>query len=170
MSLKKTRFRKAAQILQLLRDSVPAGEFDPHDWEAIRVAVRLVFETEDLRKSLSRRRKVGRDFGVSYWSDSVEGALTFLSWVRELTSILQDVAYPSSMPPANLKGAWARHEALALRLPAPNLTPARRLSVLVELGGIELTLLGLLWSLEPIQLENKASLTRRRKKARSLGP
>jgi len=96
---------------------------------------------------LRRRMTNDRTLSISNWSDSLEGAITFMSWVRVLTSIVTGVTYPSRVP-LNTTGLWRRHRVLANRLFASGIAPAKRLSVLVELGGLEITLWGLTWALE----------------------
>jgi len=145
------RYVQLEKVLTLLRTTIPKGELDTDDWDAIRVAVRLVYETEDLRVNLQRKRKLFRDYTISYWSDSMEGAITFMSWIRELTSIVTGVTYSTSTP-VSVGALWRRHRTLALRLLDARLTPAKRMSVLVELGGIEVSLWGQTWALEPMSL------------------
>ena len=145
------RHRKVARVLSLLRKAVPAEDFDESDWEALHVAVRIVYETEDLGRLLGWKWTRDRELAISDWSDSMEGAITFMSWIRELTSILTGATY-SPGPPVSVAGLWRRHRVQALRLVDSKLAPAQRMSVLVELGGIEVTLWGQTWALEPMRL------------------
>lgn len=139
------RSRRVEKVLRLFRDAVPPGELETNDWESIRVAVRIVYETEELRVSLRPAGSTSRGSAISYWSDSVESGLAFMSWTRELSAIAKGRNYSKPILDLTLEGLWQRHHRSALRLGLLRLTPARRLSLLAELGGIELCLLGRLW-------------------------
>lgn len=160
------RHRKVARVLELFREGIPAGEFDEKDWQSLQVAVRVVYETEELGTLLGRRVTRDRSVAVADWSDSLEGAITFMSWVRELTSIVTGVKYSKGLP-VSMLALWRRHRAQAGKLLGTKLTPAKRLSMLVELGGIEVSLWGHTWSLEPMRLRLvKARVPRARAKSR----
>src|SRR3954451_13887303 len=90
--------RFSRRVIDLFRRQMPPGELDNDDWEAIRVAVRLVCETEQLRASILQKRSLGRNRKVSSWSDSLEGALPFMSWVRELGAMVTGATHPSALP------------------------------------------------------------------------
>jgi hypothetical protein len=143
------RHRKVEQVVSLFRREIPAGELDDHDWESFRVAVRIVYETEDLGALLGHKATNARELKISVWSDSIEGAITFMSWTRELAHIVTGMVYSKSAP-MNVGALWRRHRVLAQRLLVPGLVAAKRLSVLVELGGIEVSLWGQTWALEPM--------------------
>lgn len=142
------RQRKVARVLKLFRSAIPIGEFDEKDWASVRVATRLVYETEDLRVALRSKQRSDRDFATSYWIDSMESGIEFMSWVKCLASIVREVTY-SKERGGGIERLWGRHHDMAELLLAPKMSPGRRLSLLVELGGIELTILGNLWWLEP---------------------
>lgn len=135
--------------MALFRSSLPVGDLDKSDWEAIQDAVRVVYETERLRRSIAKKRRYRRDSRVSKWSDIVESALSSMSWVRELHSMATGATHPTE-PPSRLPMLMRRHGTLAARLLNPDRSPARRLSTLVELGGLEISLMGSLWALRPI--------------------
>lgn len=125
--------------------------FEKKDWDAIGVAVRIVFETE--RLTSRREIKAGtRGAEVSSWSDSVEAALSSLSWVRELGGMVAAVTYVEALPDT-LPALIGRHRRVAQRLLADKLSPAQRLSHLVELGGIEVSLMGRVWALRPVHTQ-----------------
>ena len=149
-----------AQALNLFRAAIPAGELEEHDWESIRVAVRVVYETEELGALLHREVTRDRVLGITDWSDSLESAISFMSWVRTLTSIVKDATYSSRLP-VSVPALWRTHRALAVRLLNPKLAPADRLSVLVKLGGIEVSLWGLTWALEPMRFRLPENAPRR---------
>jgi len=146
-----SRHPQVEQVLTLLRTTIPEGELNSDDWDALRVAVRVVYETEELGTALGSRPPTVRNDDISMWSDSLEGAITFMSWIRELRSIVTGVTYSTSTP-VSVGALWRRHRTLALRLLDARLTPAKRMSVLVELGGIEVSLWGQTWALEPMSL------------------
>jgi hypothetical protein len=143
------RQRKTASVLTLLRDAIPDGELNDEDWGSLKVAARLVYETEDLRVILHGNHTIDRDFCISYWVESMESAIEFLSWVKELASIVKWQTYAKERCDLSIEQLWRQHRLLASRLLSPKLGPERRLSLLVELGGLELSLLGQLWWLEP---------------------
>jgi hypothetical protein len=153
------RQRRVDQVLGLLQSGIPADELDDDDWEAFRVAARIVYETEDLGALLGRKATNDRVAEISAWSDSVEGAITFMSWARELAQIVNGVTYARSIP-VGVGALWRRHRTLAAQLLAPKLAPAKRLSVLVQLGGIEVSLWGQTWALEPMWLRLAAAALR----------
>jgi hypothetical protein len=143
------RSRKITQVLDALRASIPADDFDKNDWDALRVAIRIVYETEELRVALRRKRSPERTSAVSYWLDSIESGITFMSWTRELADMVTGTTYPNHFP-AETSKLWLRHSSLARRLLAVKVTPSERLSVLIELGGLELALAGRFWALRPV--------------------
>jgi hypothetical protein len=151
------------RVLDALRASIPADDFDKNDWDSLRVAIRIVYETEELRVALRRKRSPERTFAVSYWLDSIESGITFMSWTRELADIATGTTYPARFPTETSK-LWLQHSLLARRLLAIKGTPSERLSMLVELGGIELALAGRFWASRPVY--SRAVLA---KVARSLG-
>ena len=156
---------KVAQALALFRRALPAGELDERDWDCLRVSVRLVYETEDLRVLLRSKRKSDRAMAITYWNDSLESGVEFMSWTRCLASIATDITYPSEPRDGRIENLWEQHRELAKALLAKKLTPARRLSLLVELGGIELCLLGQLWWVKPErEAAIQATSAKRRKK------
>jgi hypothetical protein len=147
------RREKIEQVLGRFRTGIPSGELDDEDWDSLRVAVRIVYETEELGASVGRTATAERGSAISDWSDSVEGALSFMIWIRELTSIVSGATYPANTP-ASVDALWQRHCILAGQLLSLTLTPAERMSVLLELGGIEVSLLGCMWALEPVLAEH----------------
>lgn len=159
----RTRQRRVDRVLSLLRRGIPAGELDEHDWDSFRVAARIVYETEDLGAAVGRKVIRDRSEKICDWSDSIDGAITFMTWTRELAQIVTGMTYPATVP-ASVAALWRRHHALAKTLLAPKLPPEKRLSVLVQLGGIEVSLWGQTWALRPkrrrstgTRLENRAS-------------
>ncbi len=144
------RSRKVERVLGLFRAAVPSGELDSHDWDSLRVSVRLVYETEDLKAVLSAEGGANRDLEISYWKESIEAGIEFLSWTNCLASIVRRVTYPKEPWDGTMEGLFARYGRLARRLLWKRMTPGRRISVLVELGGIELSILGGLWWVQPI--------------------
>jgi hypothetical protein len=151
----KSNQSKVARVLKLFRDAIAEGDLDDHDWESLRVAVRIVYETEDLGEAVDRRATEDRNLHICNWSDSIEGALSFMSWTRELATVVADMRYSPSRT-TSVGALWRRHRDLASRLVATSLSPAKRLSVLVELGGIEVALWGHTWALEPMRIRAKA--------------
>ena len=143
------RSRKITLVLDALRASIPADDFDENDWDALRVAVRIVYETEELRVALRRKRSPERTSAVSYWLDSIESGITFMSWTRELADIVTGTTYPTHFPTEPSK-LWLQHSSLARRLLAIKGTPSERLSMLIELGGIQLALAGRFWASRPV--------------------
>lgn len=143
------RLRKIAQVWDAFRASIPANEFNEKDWDALRVAIRIVYETEELKGALRRKRSPERNRAVSYWLDSIESGITFMSWTRELADTATGTTYPLHFPTEPSK-LWVRHSSLARRLLAARATPAERLSMLIELGGIEISLMGRLWASRPV--------------------
>jgi hypothetical protein len=143
------RQRKTARVLILFRNAIPAGELDKEDWGSLKVAARLVYETEDLRVLLHSKRAIDRDLCISHWVESMESAIEFMSWVKALASIVKWQTYAKERLDLSIDELWQQHRLLALRLLGPTLAPERRLSLLVELGGLELSLLGQLWWLKP---------------------
>src|SRR6478752_7479150 len=141
--------RRVDEVLRLLQSGIPAGELDNKDWESFRVAARIVYETEDLGVLLSRKAINDRVAEICAWSDSIEGAISFMSWTRELAQIVSGMTYATSVP-VGVGALWRRHRTLAERLLAPKLAPEKRLSVLVQLGGIEVSIWGQTWALEPM--------------------
>lgn len=135
--------------MDLFHQAVPAGELDEDDWEAIRVAVRVVRETEQLRASMVRNGHLRRDPVVARWSDSVEGALTFMSWVRQLGAIVTGATHPATLPD-RLSMLLRRHGTLTAMLLEADVSAPQRLSALVELGGIQISLMGKMWALRPV--------------------
>lgn len=154
------RQRKVDKVISLLRSAIPQDELDDSDWESFRVAARIVYETEELGIILGRKVTHDRIAEISAWSDSIEGAITFMSWVKELAQIVSGMTYARSVP-VDVDALWRRHRRLAERLLAPKLAPAKRLSVLVQLGGIEVSLWGQTWALEPKWLRPAAAALRR---------
>lgn len=142
------RQRKVVRVLELLRNSTSPGDFDRKDWSSLRVAARLVYETEDLRVFLHRKRQTDRNFVVDYWLDSMEGGFEFMRWTKCLATITTEITYAKQRRDIGIEALWDLHCELAKRLLSPRMTPCRRLSLLVELGGIELSLMGHLWWLE----------------------
>lgn len=147
--IRRERNLQLERVLSLLRNRIPKGELNAADWDALRVAVRVVYETEELGASLGHKTARARDRGISYWSDSMEGAIEHMSWVRELTSIATGVACSTSTA-VNVSALWRRHRVLARRLLDARLTPTTRMSVLVELGGIEISLWGQMWMMDSL--------------------
>lgn len=143
-------------MLSLFRGAMPPDELDDNDWESLRVAVRVVYETEDLGASLGRKVHRDRDRGISAWSESMEAAITFMSWVRELTNIVTGARYSKSAA-VTVGALWRRHRVLALRLLDAKFPPAKRISMLMELGGIEVSLWGQTWALEPMWLRRESA-------------
>ncbi len=159
-NLLKDRQRKVNRVLSLFRAAIPADEFDENDWDSLRVAVRVVYETEELGVVLRRKAIGERIDDVENWSESMEGAITFMSWIREIRQICTGRTY-STTTPVSVGALWKRHKALAARLITPKLSPGKRMSILVELGGIEVSLWGQVWALEPTYLRREASQTKR---------
>ena len=139
---------------------MPLDAWADNDWESLRVAIRIVYETEDLGVRLGRRLTQDRDVAISEWSDSLESALSFMSWVRAMRTIVNGVKYSTGLP-ATVAALWRRHGRLASKLLESRMTPARRISILVELGGIELCLWGHTWALEPMRLRTAETTVRR---------
>ena len=79
----------------------------------------------------------------------MESEIEFMSWTKALASIVKCQSYRKKRPELSSDELWQRHRLLALRLLSPKLGPERRLSLLIELGGLELSLLGQLRWLEP---------------------
>jgi hypothetical protein len=79
----------------------------------------------------------------------MESGIEFMSWTKCLAAIVRDATYSEPIENNTLESVWKRHHDLAKRLVAPRISPGRRLSVLVELGGIELILLGRFWWVAP---------------------
>jgi hypothetical protein len=72
-----------------------------------------------------------------------------MSWLRELGAMVMGATHPSALPD-RLAALMHRHGVLASALLEADLSAPRRLSALVELGGIEISLMGRLWALRPI--------------------
>lgn len=130
-----------SRVGNLIDPTGQGDEFDKNDWDALRVAIRIVYETEELRVALSRKRLPERTFAVSYWLDSIESGITFMSWTREVADITTGTTYPARFP-TGVSNLWLPHSSLARHLLAVKRTPSERLSILVELGGIELAFAG----------------------------
>jgi hypothetical protein len=158
------RERKITRVLDALRAGIPGDDFDKNDWDALRVAIRLVYETEELRGALRRQRSPERTFAISYWLDSIESGITFMSWTRELADLASGTTYPTRFP-AQTSKLWLQHSSLARRLLAAKSTPSERLSMLVELGGLQLALAGRFWASRPVYSQAVVA-----KVARVLGP
>jgi hypothetical protein len=142
------RLRRIARVLDLLRRAIPADDLDEYDWSCLRVSVRLVYETEDLGASLQTKGFNDRYFAISYWIESMESGLEFMSWVKALTRIVTERVYAKERRQRSIGKLWEQHHALAQRLSSPKMSPGLRMSLLVELAGIELSLLGHFWWLE----------------------
>lgn len=147
--LSSRRSQRLHRAVELLRNGIPRGDLVKDDWEAIQIALRVVYETEQFISKTRRQKWRRRTEAVSQWSDSVEASLTFMSWVRELASIVRDVIHPAALP-TGLPTLVRRHAVLAGRLLEPKLAPAERMSALLELGGIEVALLGHFWPLRVV--------------------
>lgn len=158
------RSQKISRVLAALRASIPAENFDKKDWEALRVAVRIVYETEEVRIALQRKTSLVRNAAVSYWLDSVESGITFMSWTRELADMAAGTTY-SDLFPTETSQLWLQHASLARRLLVKKASPSERLSALIVLGGIELALAGRFWASRPVY--SRAIVA---EVARSLGP
>lgn len=143
------REQKIMQVLDGLRASIPAENFVKDDWDALRVAIRIVYETEELGGTLRRKKSLERTFAVSYWLESIESGIAFMSWTRELADTATGTTYPVRFPIQTSK-LWLRHSSLARELLAIRITPSERLSMLVELGGIEVALAGRFWASRPV--------------------
>jgi hypothetical protein len=107
-----------------------------------------VYETEDLGTSLRTERFKDRYFALNYWIESIEGGLEFISWIRALSTLFTERVYAKQRRNRSIGKLWEQHHALAQRLSSPKTNPGLRMSLLVELGGIELALLGHFWWLE----------------------
>src|SRR6266511_3361162 len=101
-----------AQAEALFRAGIPSDELGEDDWEALRVAIRLVYETEALRASLKERLTRDRNDRISDWSDSLEAAISLISWVRQLGTLIDGAQYPASIPQC-VAALWRRHRVLA---------------------------------------------------------
>jgi hypothetical protein len=150
------RQRKVVRVLELFRHSTSPGDLVKKDWSSLRVAARLVYETEDLRMFLHRKRQTDRYFIVDYWLDSMEGGFEFMRWTKCLATITTETTYAKERREIGIEALWDQHRELAKRLLSPKVSPCRRLSLLVELGGIELSLMGHLWWLESSNEETVA--------------
>jgi hypothetical protein len=142
------RQRKIKRVMDLFKRAVPAGELDKDDWDSLRVSIRLVYETEELRVLLHGKRRIRRDAAILDWSNSVEACLEFLSWTKCLASIVQDRTYAKERRAYGVEDSWDLHAERAKQLKDPKISANRRISILAELGGIELSILGHLWWLE----------------------
>jgi hypothetical protein len=91
------------RVLDALRASVASGYFAKNDWDSLRCAIRIVYETEELRVALRRSMRLGSTFAVSYWLESIESGITFMSWVRELADILEATTYPDRLPKGDVE-------------------------------------------------------------------
>ena len=137
------------RVLAHLRRGIPAGELDKEDWDSLRVATRIVFETEDLRVLLCSPKPTDVAFAITYWTESVESGIEFMSWTKCLATIVRGTKYPKERCGGSLDELWEHHRVLAARLRVARLRPGTQLSLLAELGGVELSLLGYLWWRKP---------------------
>jgi hypothetical protein len=72
-----------------------------------------------------------------------------MSWVRELSGIVVGTTHSTALPDG-LAALMRRHSLLASKLLEADISAAQRLSALVELGGIEISLMGGLWAVRPV--------------------
>ena len=133
------------RILALFRDPDTESELDDEDWASLRVAIRLVLETEVLRTQLQQPESPDSKRALSVWMEALENGIAFMSWVRCLATIATDaerVPFPSE---GRVDDLWAAHGDYARRLSEAPMTPGQRISLLTALGGLELAILGHLW-------------------------
>src|SRR6266511_1844417 len=88
-----------AQAEALFRAGIPSDELGEDDWEA-------------LRASLKERLTRDRNDRISDWSDSLEAAISLISWVRQLGTLIDGAQYPASIPQC-VAALWRRHRVLA---------------------------------------------------------
>ncbi len=132
-------------VLVLLRRDIPVDELDADDWQSLKMALHVVYETERLRAQLHGKRKIDRDAAISHWSDTLEACLEFMSWTKCLAQRESEQLHLEVPRDAGSEALWQLHAELTRQLPKPELGPGPRLCLLAVLGGIELTLLGQLW-------------------------
>jgi hypothetical protein len=149
-----SRRSKIARTIALFQRDIPEDELDAHDLGCLRTATRLVFETEDLALLVHSGRAEPLGSALSDWRDSLEAAIEFMSWIRCLAEIVDEQTYPKEARVQSIGALWERHGTLAKRLLDPKLKAERRLSLLVELGGIELRFLGHYWWRRPAASSN----------------
>lgn len=141
--------RNVNRVLTLFRAAVPADELDEDDWKSLQVAIRLAYDTEDLRILLHGKRRAGHDDAILRWSYNVEACIEFLSWTKCLASIVHDRTYGKERRSCGVRKLWTLHSQLSKQLLERGMSANRRISLLAELGGIELSLLGHFWWLKP---------------------
>lgn len=136
-------------------------QLDSKDWEQIRVAVRVVFETDDFLNKLRPKGAVACDSDTFDWVESVEIQIEFLAWTRQIAHVIHGVRFATKPLSGDLWSLRRKHRRLAARLLERSTHEAQRWSMLVTLGAIEITLAGLLWDFEwlpsgaPIELSPK---------------
>ena len=69
--------RNVNRVLTLFRAAVPADELDEDDWKSLQVAIRLAYDTEDLRILLHGKRRAGHDDAILRWNTCVRNITQF---------------------------------------------------------------------------------------------
>jgi hypothetical protein len=132
-------------------------QLDASDWEHVRIALRIVFETEDFLTKFRRDRAVVCDLDTLNWVESVEIQIEFLAWTRQIAHVVHGVRFSMRPLSGDLWALRRKHRMLAARLLEPRTSEAQRWSTLVTLGAIEITLVGLLWDFEWLPISGNTS-------------
>jgi hypothetical protein len=149
-------------VLSMLRRGALREQLDSTDWGHIRVAVRVVFETNDFLSGLHPMTAVACDLDTFNWIESVEMQIEFLAWTRQIAHIIHGVTFSKRPLSGDFWALRRRHRTLVRRLLERRTHQEQRWSALVTLGAIEVTIVGLLWDLE--WRTNSAALVGKRKK------
>ena len=139
---------KVDKVVSLLCRGALREQLDSKDWEHIRVAIRIVFETDDFLCKLHPKGGVACDLATFNWVESVELLIEFLAWTRQIAHVIHGVRFSTRPLSGDLWSLRRKHRRLAARLLERGTHESQRWRMLVTLGAIEITIAGLLWDFE----------------------
>ena len=160
----RTVSERVDKVVSMLCRGALREQLDSKDWEAIRVAVRLVFETDDfLRVHLQDAAPLALD--CLDWVETVELQIEFLASTRRIAHVIHGVRFSTKPLSGDLPSLHRKHRRLTTRLLHRSTPEAQRWRTLVSLGAIEITLVGLFWDFEWLPKRPNTRATRPGSKA-----